>query len=694
MLDRAPEWVTLDPNGNIQRFLDSGYSQEAYPDTTVNCYLEGPCKIYVHAAKFTASTGTTAAADDVPLISVDGPMVGGNVTNRRTLANNVYEVEYTVGDGPLGTHVASDIGKYKSICFYSKAKSRCRSMPLCFNIKILGNNPFFIPPTPPMVNPGDDVRIDEITEQAVCAGFTVSFTIKAQDADEGEHVVITTEDATGDGQDIFGPPYNAAKIGQFRGEANPGFLDVSYTLDLSNGVAVDPVSRRTTFAQDRAICSRVSDNAFETHYRFGLLPYGNFQSQTKCHKIYFSGPPTFITDANRQDGTPFGELFGTLEERMRTIDAFIGVERKITFRAQDPNIRDSTSIFFLEDPGIPNGAETGTSECEPQYVPVNWDPNGIWTNCSVASRTITWTPQNTTDYSRNLRICAISRDNVPQTICPTPQMSDEGWYGETQCVEIRVIPSQIVWGNDSKVREDRNMTVLNAYVPCSMEYLITASDLARGVNASAVEVDAPYSVVIENTTELPSRVTLRSDVYGRQSQSTIVYRAGKGDEGREDIVCIHARDDMYVTTTGVYCVVLQIRRCAYCVETTDTLQLIMRETIGDFNWLRMWVANGNDDEDPDTQLIENPDFVQASGQYDKQIVNVGSLYTVNLGESLSELAGRFQTTVKKLVQLNPDVSSAADSVLRVGQEMCIIPCSDLPFIYDTVPPFDADSVVT
>lgn len=81
----------------------------------------------------------------------------------------------------------------------------------------------------------------------------------------------------------------------------------------------------------------------------------------------------------------------------------------------------------------------------------------------------------------------------------------------------------------------------------------------------------------------------------------------------------------------------------------------MRETIGDFNWLRMWVANGNDDGDSDTQLLENPDLMLASGQYDKQVVNVGSLYTVNLGESLSELAGRFQTTVKKLVQINPDV---------------------------------------
>ena len=226
------------------------------------------------------------------------------------------------------------------------------------------------------------------------------------------------------------------------------------------------------------------------------------------------------------------------------------------------------------------------------------------------------------------------------------------------------------------------MTRLKAYIPCSMHFLALARDTATGVNADAVTVDAPYSVVIENTTALPTRAILRTDVYGRIASSTVVYRAGRGDEGREDVVCLRARDNLGVTDTGVYCIVVAVMRCAYCVESTDTLQLIMRETIGDFNWLRVWVANGNDDGDPDTQLVENPDNILASGEYDKQVVNVGSLYTVNLGESLTELAGRFQTTVKKLIRLNPDVNE--HGVLEAGKEMCIVPCSDLPMIPDEV----------
>lgn len=167
LLDRAPEWVTLNSAGAIVRYSEVNGTQEAYPNTTVECNIYGPCKFKVYAAKFVSSTGITVDANDIPLVSVDGPMVGGNVTSRTKLANNVYQVEYTVGSGTLGTHTVEDIGKYKSVCFYAKSVNTCRSMPLCFNIKILGNFPYFIPPTPPMILPTDDVKIDEPTAQVM-----------------------------------------------------------------------------------------------------------------------------------------------------------------------------------------------------------------------------------------------------------------------------------------------------------------------------------------------------------------------------------------------------------------------------------------------------------------------------------------------------------------------------------------------
>jgi len=54
-------------------------------------------------------------------------------------------------------------------------------------------------------------------------------------------------------------------------------------------------------------------------------------------------------------GSPFNALYGTVSERARLVHAFVGFERVITFRAQDPNDEDSVEIVFLADPGLPNG---------------------------------------------------------------------------------------------------------------------------------------------------------------------------------------------------------------------------------------------------------------------------------------------------------------------------------------------------
>ena len=93
----------------------------------------------------------------------------------------------------------------------------------------------------------------------------------------------------------------------------------------------------------------------------------------------------------------------------------------------------------------------------------------------------------------------------------------------------------------------------------------------------------------------------------------------------------------------------------------------------DFNWLRLWAANGNEDDDVDTTTVYHPDdLLKSSSQH---IINVGSIYTVGDGDNLAALASKFQTTVRQILSLNPDVSAAS---LHQGQPLCIVPCGVLP----------------
>jgi len=59
---------------------------------------------------------------------------------------------------------------------------------------------------------------------------------------------------------------------------------------------------------------------------------------------------------------------------------------------------------------------------------------------------------------------------------------------------------------------------------------------------------------------------------------------------------------------------------------------------------------------------------------------------VEKGDSIAALAAKFQTTVKQIISLNPDVmpgaGADADSYLnewmQEGQDLCIVPCAVLP----------------
>jgi len=78
----------------------------------------------------------------------------------------------------------------------SQARLTCRSMPMCFKIRISGRAPAFVAPTPLDANSYDDdgILVAARTDVAACQGFPLDLTIAAADDDAGDEVRIFVED--------------------------------------------------------------------------------------------------------------------------------------------------------------------------------------------------------------------------------------------------------------------------------------------------------------------------------------------------------------------------------------------------------------------------------------------------------------------------------------------------------------------
>jgi hypothetical protein len=81
-------------------------------------------------------------------------------------------------------------------------------------------------------------------------------------------------------------------------------------------------------------------------------------------------------------------------------------------------------------------------------------------------------------------------------------------------------------------------------------------------------------------------------------------------------------------------------------QVGETLDVIMREMIGDSNWLRLWAANGNDDGDSLTPTISHPDQLQAGSMPNPSQpshgnpFHVGNIYEVQVREGgISQVVG-------------------------------------------------------
>ena len=56
-----------------------------------------------------------------------------------------------------------------------------------------------------------------------------------------------------------------------------------------------------------------------------------------------------------------------------------------------------------------------------------------------------------------------------------------------------------------------------------------------------------------------------------------------------------------------------------------------------------------------------------------QLLNIGAVYKFQAHDSLMGVAGRFRTTIKSLLDLNPDILDP--DAVAAGQEICLVPCT-------------------
>lgn len=169
----------------------------------------------------------------------------------------------------------------------------------------------------------------------------------------------------------------------------------------------------------------------------------------------------------------------------------------------------------------------------------------------------------------------------------------------------------------------------------------------------------------------------------RASSISIKYAVPRGSEGSVHSVCFRAVEINGAARLSDACIEFSVQRCMYCTSAAETLESVMRDMLGDSNWLRLWAANGNDDGDPFTPTIRHPDQLlegsipNPANPAQGSPFHVGNVIAAQPGDSVVKLASLFHTTVKEILRMNPDVPANGD-VLPAGQELCILPCTKIP----------------
>jgi len=477
---------------------------------------------------------------------------------------------------------------------------------------------------------------------------------------------------------------------------------------------------------DQTICAAAYDNSREVLGRWvgetdpngGDLPEwlrdhsnGDVASDVHCWKVKIAAPPLVWVSQQHV--------------RMR-----VQQESSFFFVAQDPNPDDDVEIFITGNPGLPPRASVDVSRCHwrqastegmcytpdlvdlklyhQQDIRVNFQSSAS-SRCSAASRRFSWTP-GPEAAGQTFRVCASGRDNSDSCFEAGPELATaRGWFSKPTCVTLEVVGLRVRWSlssssfsSSSSLQSDWRVT---SYVGCVNEILVSTYDssdvLAQGEQLYEVYPQLMYS----NLSSLQHSRT--------GNQLAVRWKQSFGEESFSFLLCFGASDPYGIFASpssrvcrgGSYallscredadcgggvcaetCVRVEVGKCEYCVEDRSSLTALVGAMGVDLTWYHLWALNsfqppggtGNisgilfPPSAPVMTRMTDPDMLEVKLD---QRLRIGISFLALPGESLGQLAARFRTTAKILLQMNPELDAVVP--FTSSQSVCVVPCSDL-----------------
>lgn len=338
----------------------------------------------------------------------------------------------------------------------------------------------------------------------------------------------------------------------------------------------------------------------------------------------------------------------------------VGVPVTFTVNTISFDSTGTLDILVVEDPGSPIGLQAGTTS----------------RSCAAgvsACRTVTYVPRKS--HEGKMQTVKFVARNLPSgTACPP-------LYSGPLEVRIPVSLPAFDWTSPigDRYKEVPVGAVYEETLVCTANnYPAKVGFLNMSVNGIPADASAGMGHgALQQVSTTPSTL-------GSEARSLFRARSPASDAGSSRQWCFTCGDTGDITPPKVVCVSVKTRLCEFAVETGDTLQTLARKHHLDTNWLRVWNANPSM-SNPDLAITEDR-LLTFTTPPDKKLeefhsARVGGVYTIKRGDTLTTVAARFETSVKRLLSVNPLVAGAIsggyqnDGGLQPGMDICVLVCT-------------------